>query len=74
MILQPTSETSHHHKVTNITMPLTSLSPHFWRCDFKSVIHASFFLTDILTDIGRMFEGFWSIKKTEKISNIMKKS
>ena len=28
MILQPTSEISHHHKVTNITMSPTSLSPH----------------------------------------------
>ena len=31
MILQPTSETSHHHKVTNITMSPTSLSPDFRR-------------------------------------------
>ena len=30
MILSPTSEISHHHKVTNITMSPTSLSP-FWR-------------------------------------------
>ena len=27
MILPPTSQTSHHHKVTNITMSPTSLSP-----------------------------------------------
>ena len=27
MILPPTSEISHHHKVTNITMSPTSLSP-----------------------------------------------
>ena len=27
MILPPTSKTSHHHKVTNITMSSTSLSP-----------------------------------------------
>ena len=29
MILSPTSEISHHHKVTNITMSPTSLSPFF---------------------------------------------
>ena len=29
MILPPKSESSHHHKVTNITMSPTSLSPNF---------------------------------------------
>ena len=28
MFLSPTSQISHHHKVTNITMSPTSLSPH----------------------------------------------
>ena len=30
MILQPTSEISHHHKVTNITMSPLSLSPYLY--------------------------------------------
>ena len=30
MILQPTSEISHYHKVTNITMSPLSLSPYLY--------------------------------------------
>ena len=38
MILPPTSENSHHHKVTNITMSPTSLSPSsYWAESFLKI-------------------------------------
>ena len=42
MILQPTSEISHYHKVTNITMSLTSLSTFIISLDNILCVAGSF--------------------------------
>ena len=49
MILPPTSEISHHHKVKKITMPPTSLSPDIFQ---KTV------LFKIVIRIIKLFEAF----------------
>ena len=36
MILPPASKISQHHKVTNITMSPTSLSPEYWVKEYQS--------------------------------------
>ena len=49
MILPPTSEISHHYKVTNITMSPTSLSPIFSFYFVKIRILDSFMMHEILS-------------------------
>ena len=52
MILPPTSEISHHHKVTNITMSPTSLSPK--NAMPEKPLKNNFVLIDFLFDLNWM--------------------
>ena len=61
MFLPPTSEISHHRKVTNITMSPTSLSPYsdeipWWTCEtsiLNGLSMSSFCVSDITKNIKR---------------------
>ena len=78
MILPPTSKISHHHKVTNITMLPTSLSPLFqYIPGFSKPFILNVFDEESVSDLeepviqwGDMVKQTKLIKQGEKVTNI----